>query len=92
MNQVSLLPLQVLYTATLTSANGSQGRFDGILGLGYDTISVNKIPPPFYNMIEQKLLDEPVFSFYLGESGKTDSVVTFGGVDKSKYSGKVTKL
>jgi Eukaryotic aspartyl protease len=28
------------------------GRFDGILGLGYDTISVNHIPPPFYKLIE----------------------------------------
>merc|ERR1712093_495923 len=44
------------------------GRFDGILGLGFDTISVNKIPPPFYNMIDQKLLDEPVFAFYLGDT------------------------
>jgi len=30
------------------------GRFDGILGLGYDTISVNHITPPFYELINQK--------------------------------------
>jgi len=69
------------------------GRFDGILGLGYDTIAVNQIPPPFYNMISQDLLDEPVFSFYLGDTSKgTDSVCTFGGVDKSAYEGKMVKL
>ncbi|KAK4907794.1 aspartic proteinase precursor [Elasticomyces elasticus] len=69
------------------------GRFDGILGLGYDTISVNKIPPPFYNMIDQKLLDEPVFAFYLGDTTKgTESVATFGGIDKKAYTGKITKL
>jgi saccharopepsin len=64
------------------------GRFDGILGLGYDTISVNKIIPPFYQMIEQKLLDEPVFAFYLG-SGESDSEAVFGGVDKDHYTGKI---
>lgn len=69
------------------------GRFDGILGLGYDTISVNHIPPPFYNMIDQGLLDEPLFAFYLGDTAKgTDSVCSFGGIDKSAYSGKMIKL
>ena len=69
------------------------GRFDGILGLGYDTIAVNGIPPPFYNMIDQDLLDEPVFAFYLGDTAKgTDSVCTFGGIDKKAYSGKMVKL
>ena len=31
------------------------GRFDGILGMGYDTISVNHITPPFYSLINQKV-------------------------------------
>ncbi|KAJ5584462.1 uncharacterized protein N7459_004262 [Penicillium hispanicum] len=70
------------------------GRFDGILGLGYDTISVNKMVPPFYNMINQGLLDEPVFAFYLGNTNKEgdESEATFGGVDKSHYTGELTKI
>ncbi|KAI9850743.1 MAG: Vacuolar protease A [Thelocarpon superellum] len=71
------------------------GRFDGILGLGYDTISVNKIVPPFYNMLDQGLLDEPVFSFYLGdtENGEEDeSEALFGGVNKDHYKGDLTMI
>lgn len=66
-------------------------RFDGILGLGYDTISVNHVTPPFYNMINQGLLDEPVFAFYLGGE-KEESEVVFGGVDQSHYTGKMVKI
>lgn len=70
------------------------GRFDGILGLGYDTISVNKIVPPFYNMLDQGLLDEPVFAFYLGDTNKEgdNSEASFGGVDKNHYTGELTKI
>ncbi|KAB8074696.1 aspartic peptidase domain-containing protein [Aspergillus leporis] len=70
------------------------GRFDGILGLGFDTISVNKITPPFYSMLDQKLLDEPVFAFYLGDANKEgdSSEATFGGVDKSHYTGELIKI
>jgi len=70
------------------------GRFDGILGLGFDTISVNKIPPPFYNMIDQGLLDEPVFAFYLGDTNKEgdDSEAIFGGIDEKHYTGKMTTI
>ena len=71
------------------------GRFDGIMGLGYDTISVNKIVPPFYNMIDQGLIDEPVVSFYLSDTnngGGDESEAMFGGVDKNRYTGKMTKI
>jgi saccharopepsin len=69
------------------------GRFDGIMGLGYDTISVNKIVPPFYNMIDQGLLDEPVFAFYLSSTDDgTDSECMFGGVNKDHYHGDMVKI
>lgn len=64
------------------------GRFDGIMGLGYDSISVNHIVPPFYNMINQKAIDEPVFAFYLTDSNG-ESEVVFGGIDKSHYEGDI---
>jgi len=67
------------------------GRFDGILGLGYDTISVNKIVPPFYNMVEQGLLDEPVFAFYLGDEAD-ESEAIFGGVNKDHFTGEITEI
>lgn len=67
------------------------GKFDGILGMGYDTISVNKIVPPFYNLIDQKLIDEPVFAFYLSKDGEGSEVV-FGGSDKDHYTGKITNI
>lgn len=71
------------------------GKFDGILGLAYDTISQNKIVPPVYNAIDQGLLDEKQFAFYLGDNSKDESnggVVTFGGYDDSYFTGKITWL
>ncbi|KAK0673667.1 aspartic peptidase domain-containing protein [Cercophora samala] len=67
------------------------GRFDGILGLGFDRISVNGIVPPFYKMIEQKLIDEPVFAFKLADT-EGESEVIFGGVDKDAYKGKLITI
>ncbi|GAA6037406.1 hypothetical protein JCM8097_008553 [Rhodosporidiobolus ruineniae] len=64
------------------------GKFDGILGLAYDTISVQHVVPPFYKMLEQNLLDEPVFAFWLGSDPEAGEA-TFGGLDESHYEGKI---
>lgn len=67
-------------------------RFDGILGLAYDTISVNGIVPPFYSMIHQNLLDEPIVSFRLGSDEDDGGEATFGGINPSSYRGDITYI
>ncbi|CAI5723425.1 unnamed protein product [Peronospora destructor] len=63
------------------------GKFDGIFGLAFDSISVDHLKTPFHRMIQMGLLDEPVFAFYLGD--RKDGELTFGGVDKSHYKGEL---
>ncbi|KAG0244600.1 endopeptidase [Mortierella sp. GBAus27b] len=71
--------------------------FDGIMGLAYDTIAAVKSVPPFYNIVDNDLVDEPVFGFYLAASGgSTGGQLTLGGVDSNHFEGelewhKVTK-
>ncbi|KAG6912295.1 aspartic proteinase precursor [Tephrocybe rancida] len=67
----------------------ASGKFDGVLGLAYDTISVNHIVPPFYNMIEQGLLDKKVFAFRMGSSDVDGGEAIFGGIDHKAYTGKI---
>jgi len=67
------------------------GKFDGIMGMAYDTISVNKIVPPFYNMLNQGLINDPMFAFYLSGE-ETGSEVVFGGYDTDHFKGDLTKL
>ena len=64
-------------------------RFDGILGLAYDTIAVNHITPPFYEFVNQGLLDQPVFSFRIGDGEEDGGEAVFGGIDDSHYTGKI---
>ncbi|PRT56310.1 Saccharopepsin [Wickerhamiella sorbophila] len=69
------------------------GKFDGILGLAYPSIAVNKVVPPIYKAIDDGLLDEPKFAFYLGSDGEASGgTATFGGVADGLYEGDITYL
>mmetsp|Transcript_50980 Transcript_50980/g.147118 ORF Transcript_50980/g.147118 Transcript_50980/m.147118 type:complete len:399 (+) Transcript_50980:65-1261(+) len=63
----------------------SLGKFDGILGLGFTSISIDGAVTPFENLIRQNKIDQPVFAFYLGDNGPGE--LTFGGYDSSKFEG-----
>uniref|UniRef100_A0A6P7FH60 Lysosomal aspartic protease-like n=2 Tax=Diabrotica virgifera virgifera TaxID=50390 RepID=A0A6P7FH60_DIAVI len=65
--------------------------FDGILGLGYPELSSQSVTPVFTNMINQGVLDAPVFSFYLSQTANGDQgELVIGGSDPSKYRGDFT--
>lgn len=64
------------------------GKFDGLFGLAFDTISVDHLKTPFHRMVQAGLLDEPVFAFYLGNN--KDGELTFGGTDKAHFQGELS--
>jgi saccharopepsin len=79
-----------LLLAPWTPFSQTLSRFDGILGLAYDTIAVSHVVPPFYHLVNKGLLDEPVFAFRMGSSEEDGGEATFGGIDHSAYKGKLT--
>ncbi|XP_067875848.1 cathepsin D-like [Heterodontus francisci] len=64
-------------------------KFDGILGMGYPIISVDGVQPVFDNIMEQKLLEKNIFSFYLNRNVSTQpgGELLLGGVDPKYYTG-----
>merc|ERR1711923_494038 len=67
-------------------------QFDGILGIAFPGISVKGGTPVFNNMVEQGVVDSPVFSFWLNRNPDEDlgGVMVLGGSDPSLYEGDMT--
>jgi saccharopepsin len=68
------------------------GRFDGIMGMGYNTISVNGMVPPIYNMLKDNLIEHAVFSFWLNsaENGGEGGELVLGGWDENHMASDIT--
>jgi hypothetical protein len=61
------------------------GKFDGILGLAWDSISVGHVPTVMNKLVASGQLPQPVFGFYLGNNEPGELV--FGGADSKHYTG-----
>jgi hypothetical protein len=49
--------------------------FDGVLGLAYPSLGTSAQTPIFYNMWQQGLLLNPIFSFYFNAYVLSESIV-----------------
>ncbi|KAL7985297.1 hypothetical protein Chor_003867 [Crotalus horridus] len=66
-------------------------RFDGILGLAYPSLSSGGATTVMQGLIQENLIDAPVFSFYLSQqpSSQNGGSLIFGGVDSNLYTGQI---
>ncbi|KAI5476902.1 aspartic-type endopeptidase [Pseudohyphozyma bogoriensis] len=78
---------QTLAMVTTESAEFKSGVQDGILGMGYQSLSNLRAPPFFQSLVAQKKVASSIFSFRLTTTG---SELYLGGVNSAKYTGAIT--
>ncbi|CAO3640188.1 unnamed protein product [Cunninghamella blakesleeana] len=85
---------QRIELAEKESSQFQSGATDGLLGLGFDTIStVSGTKTPVDNLISQGLISQPVFGVFLGKaSNGGGGEYVFGGIDQSKVGGDFTTV
>ncbi|XP_053457954.1 gastricsin [Nycticebus coucang] len=73
------------------SASFIYAGFDGILGMGYPSLSVGGATTVLQSMMQRHLLTSSVFSFYFNKTmgSQREGFVIFGGVDNNLYRGMV---
>lgn len=82
------VPNQVFAEATKTPGLAFYvGKFDGILGLAWPTISVDGVVPPIQNMINSGILDQGLFAFYLPSDPSLTGELSVGEIDTTKFTG-----
>ena len=68
-----------------------EAKFDGILGMGWPQIAVNNINPVWFNLVEQGLVSENQYSFWLNRTAGTQNggELVLGGYDPAHITGPI---
>ncbi|KAJ2614977.1 hypothetical protein H4S08_001458 [Coemansia sp. RSA 1365] len=64
-------------------------EFDGLFGLAFRSLSSGGLVPPMTKMIEEGLVDEPVFAFALSQGHRSFGELLLGGYNKLHYKGEL---
>ncbi|KAG9077678.1 Type I transmembrane sorting receptor [Ceratobasidium sp. 370] len=78
---------QAFSAVTQESKSFAQDPSDGIMGLGFSSISSIGAPTFFENLISQNAVNSSVFSMYLASNG---SELYLGGTNSALYTGDIT--
>jgi len=66
-------------------------KFDGILGMAWDSISVDKIAQPMDQIFNHPQCDQKLFAFWLNrnEESQKGGEMTLCGIDQKHYTGEI---
>lgn len=73
-------------------ATASVDAFSGILGIGYGKGIATRYPNFVDQLREQNATRVKAYTLALGSKDEREGVIVFGGVDTSKFAGKLAKL
>merc|ERR1711998_140746 len=62
------------------------GKFDGIMGMAFESIAVDGMQPAWYSAVG----DAKLFGVYLGGTTGLGGEMTLGGTDSSHYTGEIS--
>mmetsp|Transcript_65847 Transcript_65847/g.122863 ORF Transcript_65847/g.122863 Transcript_65847/m.122863 type:complete len:489 (+) Transcript_65847:128-1594(+) len=81
--------LRVVVATEMTQDPFSAFTFDGILGLGLESLALSPQFSFFAQLITQGVVDQPIFGVFLGGSEYEESEIQFGGIAEEKLYSQV---
>ncbi|XP_027006718.2 gastricsin-like isoform X1 [Tachysurus fulvidraco] len=86
MGQLAVKKQQIGLSTSEPGNHFAKPLHDGLMGLAFMSSSQHTIMD---TMIEEGVIEEPIFAFYLSRDSESGSEVVFGGVDPSHYQGQI---
>jgi cathepsin D len=86
------IPEQRLGTVVSLSKNFEDEPFDGILGLGFNSLTALSAKTPLDHLFESMQISSKKFSLFLDHENGKPSELLFNGINENLYTGEFTTL